>query len=121
MATIVHFEINAAMGGKAALQQFYKDTFGWQVQAAGPMEYGLLPAPEDGSGIGGAVDETDRGPEVLVYIGVEDIHAALAQAVANGGTLVQDVTVIPGMVTMALFRDPAGNLMGMVDSATPEG
>lgn len=120
MATIVHFEINAAMGGKAALQKFYKDTFGWQVQPAGPMEYGLLPPTEDG-GIGGAVDETDRGPEVVIYIGVEDIRAALAQAVANGGTLVQDVTVIPGMVTMALFRDPAGNLMGLVDSATPEG
>lgn len=121
MNPIVHFEVNAGMGGKTALQKFYRDSFGWQIQASGPMEYGLLPAPEDGRGIGGAVDESDRGPEVLIYIEVEDIEAALAQAVGNGAALVQDVTVIPGMVTMALFRDPAGNLMGIIDSATPDG
>jgi hypothetical protein len=120
MNPVVHFEINAPMGGKAALQKFYKDTFGWQVMPAGPTEYGMLPAPDDGRGIGGAVDETDRGPEVVLYIEVEDIHAAVAQAVANGASLVQDVTEIPGMVTMALFRDPAGNLVGMADAVTPE-
>lgn len=117
---IVHFEVNAPMGGKQALQEFYRTIFGWQVIPSGPMEYGLLPAPEDGdSGIGGAVDESERGPEVLVYIGVNGIADYLAKAEANGATVVQPVVVIPGMVTMALFRDPAGNLMGIVENEPP--
>jgi len=117
---IVHFEISADKGGKQALQEFYRTTFGWQVVPTGPMEYGLLPPPEDGGpGIGGAVDEGESGPGVLIYIGVDGITDYLAKAEANGATVVQPVTTIPGMVTMALFRDPAGNLMGIVENETP--
>ena len=30
------------------------------------------------------------------------------------------VTVMPGMVTFALFSDPEGNVMGVVNSEIPE-
>jgi len=33
--------------------------------------------------------------------------------------VVQDVSVIPGMVTMAQFADPEGNVIGIVGSETP--
>ena len=31
----------------------------------------------------------------------------------------QEITVIPGMVTMALFADPDGNVVGLVHNETP--
>ena len=34
--------------------------------------------------------------------------------VAAGAEVVQDVTEIPDMVTFAQFRDPAGNIVGLV-------
>jgi len=35
---------------------------------------------------------------------------------AAGGAIVKDVTVIPDMVTYAIFRDPAGNEVGLVQA-----
>lgn len=40
----------------------------------------------------------------------------LDKVVAAGAEKVQDVTEIPGMVTFAQFRDPAGNVIGLVKS-----
>jgi predicted enzyme related to lactoylglutathione lyase len=45
--------------------------------------------------------------------------APLEQIEGLGGTVVRDVTVIPGMVTMALFTDPEGNLVGLVANEMP--
>lgn len=52
---------------------------------------------------------------------VGDSQRYLDRAIANGGTQVTPVTMIPGAVTMAHFSDPSGNLMGIVASATPPG
>ncbi|MEX1021562.1 MAG: VOC family protein [Dehalococcoidia bacterium] len=118
---VMHFEILAKPGGKAALQEFYRKTFDWEIQPAGPMEYGMLPAPEGGPGIGGAVDEAEHADDarVVVFIEVDDPQAYLDRALANGGTLVREVMVIPGMVTMAQFADPAGNQVGIIGAEVP--
>ena len=55
------------------------------------------------------------------FVGVDDPQRYLDRAIADGGTQVMPVTVIPGAVTMAQFKDPSGNLMGIVASATPPG
>ena len=116
---VIHFEIMASEGQKAALQDFYRRVFEWQIEPMGEMQYGGVAKREGEPGIGGAVDESPAGPGVVVYRGVDDIHAALERAKDNGAEVLMDVTTIPGMVTFAQFRDPAGNVIGLVDNAQP--
>ncbi|MEX2446638.1 MAG: VOC family protein [Dehalococcoidia bacterium] len=60
------------------------------------------------------MDLVQNRAKVLVYIEVDDPAAYLGKVKAAGGEVVQDVTVIPDMVTYATFRDPAGNEVGIV-------
>ena len=106
---VVHFEILGP--DAAALQQFYADAFGWKIDADNPFNYGMVDA--GGEGIRGAVGQED--PAVLTfYIQVDDPAAYLEKLKGLGGRVIQDVTVIPGAVTMARFADPSGNVVGLV-------
>jgi predicted enzyme related to lactoylglutathione lyase len=112
---LVHFEIMGPDGG--ALKAFYGDLFGWEFESPdGVGDYHLTTA---GGGLGGAVgnggDETSS--YVTVYLQVPDIDAHLARIEAAGGTTVQPRTEIPDMVVYAQFRDPAGNVVGLVEAA----
>ena len=111
---IVHFDIGGADG--AALQQFYGAAFDWEVNAENPMQYGLVEA--QGTGIGGGITAAEQ-PGVTIYIEVDDLQAYLDRVEALGGKTVQEITTIPGMVTMALFADPEGNVVGLAHNETP--
>ncbi len=50
---------------------------------------------------------------------VDDLQAYLDSVETLGGKIVQGITTIPGMVTMALFADPEGNVIGLAHSETP--
>lgn len=108
---VVHWEIQS--NDPAKQQQFYAELFGWAVNADNPMNYGMVPAAGDKS-IGGGIGTTPDAPRVTVYVGVPDINVALAKAESLGAT-----TVLPRaemeMVTMALFRDLEGNVIGLVE------
>ena len=118
---IVHFEIMGPQDRKQALQDFYSKTFGWNFNPTGDMQYGLVDWQPGEPGIGGAVDATEDGSsQVILYIGVDNIQEYVEQAKANGAEIVQDVMTIPGMVTFAQFRDPAGNVVGIVENQMPE-
>jgi len=102
----------------ARLQKLYRDAFDWTVNADNPMAYGLVEA--QGDGIGGGVGATmGTAPYVTVYIQVDDMPSALDRIEALGGETVMDITTLPGMVILAQFRDPEGNLIGLVHSQTP--
>jgi predicted enzyme related to lactoylglutathione lyase len=111
---VVHFEI---VGPDArALQRFYADLFDWQVGQ--PMDeqmgfYGLVDAASSGLA-GGIGQEPDGRSQVTVYVQVPDLQATLDQAVARGGKVVMPPMEIPGVVTMAQFADPQGNVIGLV-------
>ena len=62
----------------------------------------------------GAVDAAEDHAKGMVYLAVDDITYYLEKVKRAGGTVVKDVTVIPDMVTYAIFRDPAGNEIGLV-------
>jgi predicted enzyme related to lactoylglutathione lyase len=107
---VVHFEVVGTDVQKLA--QFYGQLFGWNVDANNPMNYGMVEA-QGGEGIGGGIGQGER-PSVTFYVQVPDPQAALDQAVKLGGRVVQPVTEIPGVVTMAQFADPEGNIVGVV-------
>ncbi|MGH2584684.1 MAG: VOC family protein [Dehalococcoidia bacterium] len=113
---VVHFEIIGKDGAK--LQGFYRDLFGWRIDANNPMNYGLV--DNNDAGIGGGIGPGE-GDESLVtfYIGVDDLQAALDKAEQLGGKTVMPITEIPGMVIMAQFADPAGNVIGLVKNGYP--
>ena len=109
--SVVHFEINGPDG--PALQKFYREQFGWQIQDMPEMRYATV-APGEG-GIGGGIGQEE--PAVRIYIEVDDLEAALTGIEANGGSTVMAPMEIPDIVTFALFRDPAGNTIGLVKSS----
>lgn len=108
---VVHFEI---MGGEGdTLQRFYAEAFGWEIDADNPMNYGVVPADE--GGIGGGVGPAAEGEGfVTVYVQVDDLQAALDTVEAAGGRTLMAPTDVPGGPKLALFTDPAGNRMGLV-------
>jgi predicted enzyme related to lactoylglutathione lyase len=110
---IGHFEIGAAeFDGQIG---FYRELFGWQVRKVADG-YAMVDT-QAGGGINGGIGRSSDGtPWVSFYVGVSDLKAALQRAESLGGTTELDVTVIPGLVTFAMFRDPDGNLVGLVES-----
>ena len=116
---VVHFEITGQ--DAEALQQYYRDLFGWSLTPMAPdVPYGLVGPEETGGGIGGGVGASmSGGAMVTFYVQVDDIQGALDRAAELGGEIVQPPTVIPGAVTYAWFRDIEGNLVGLAASETP--
>ena len=115
-AKVVHFEV---VGKDAAkLQKFYGEIFDWQINADNPMNYGLVSTQGDGN-IGGGIGPAQEGMpgHVTFYIEVDDPDAYLKTIASKGGKTVVPTTVIPDMVTFALFADPEGNVVGLVKSA----
>ena len=54
---------------------------------------------------------------MLVYIMVENVAAALDAVVANGGAIAEPVSA-KGPTTIAKFRDPAGNVVGLYQESS---
>jgi predicted enzyme related to lactoylglutathione lyase len=116
---VVHFEVVGKDGGK--LQRYYGELFGWNVDADNPMNYGMVAREDnkasDGSlGIGGGVGQGPDGYEghVTFYVAVPDVEAALQKAESLGGTRVMGPEKIMDMVELGQFKDPEGNLIGVV-------
>ena len=116
---VVHFEILGK--DHEALQQYYRDLFNWKITQASPdFPYGLVSAEEQGEGIGGGVGSSmEGGPLAMFYVQVDDIQASVDKAAELGGEVVMPVTVIPGMVAFAHFKDIEGNRIGLVSSEVP--
>ena len=102
-APIVFFDIAGPDAGK--LKQFYATNFGWAIDAANGIK---TPALE------GTLRQDP--PETLIYLGVRDIDATLKAIVASGGAVALPRTVVPNVVTFAIFKDPAGNRVGLVET-----
>ena len=119
---VVHFEVVGKDGAK--LQSYYSELFGWNIVADNPMNYGMVDGKDNGEqGIGGGVGGVPEGYEghVTFYVAVPDVEEALQQAESLGGTRVMGPEDIMGMVVLGQFKDPEGNLVGVVKDQSPEG
>ena len=112
---VVHFEITG--GDSSTLQSFYRDLFGWKIDADNEWQYGMVETGGDGGINGGIADGQNGDRRVTVYAAVDDPQAYLDKAVSLGGTVVMPVTDL-GMVTLAMFTDPAGNVTGVVKNGS---
>ena len=110
---VVHFEINSQ--NPAALHDFYRELFDWQIQVDPEIGYGMVDTK--GSGINGGIGPS-RGPnQVTFYVEVDDLPATIARVEAAGGKIVVPITEVSGVVSYAQFADPDGNVVGLLESA----
>lgn len=105
MQPIVFFDI--AGPDEAALRSFYSSVFGWEVDATGQFSVAVS-AP-----IKGAIRQDPV--EKRIYLGVPDVTAFLSRIEDAGGSVDVPRFEVPGVVILGLFRDPAGNPMGLVE------
>ncbi len=109
---IVHWEIQSQ--DPAKLHKFYAEALGWKIDANNPMQYGMV-SSKGSSGINGGIGGSEAsGSRVVVYAAVPSIDAALKRIESKGGTTIMPRTDL-GMVIMALYQDPEGNTMGLVE------
>jgi predicted enzyme related to lactoylglutathione lyase len=66
--------------------------------------------------LSGQVGQDLKDPaDTIVYIGVPDVTATLAAVQQHGGTVHYPRFEVPGRVVLGVFKDPAGNRVGLVE------
>jgi uncharacterized protein len=104
-APVVFFSIFGP--NSSELQRFYADVFDWKATPGGDVTVNVT------SPLMGTVGQ--GAPETLIYIGVADVTATLQKAAARGGTIRFPRLEVPGRVILGMFKDPAGNSIGLVE------
>ena len=114
---VVHFEIGGP--DDAPLVAFYGELFGWKLQPFEGGGYTMIDT-NGGGGINGGIGKSRTGePWSTFYVAADDLQAALDKAESLGAKTVMPVTDFGGAVTIAMFNDPDGLLIGLVKSADP--
>jgi uncharacterized protein len=109
--SVVHWEVQARDPG--AQMRFFGELFGWNIDANNPQNYGMVTPAGQGS-IGGGIGATMDAPRATFYVQVPSIADTLDKAATMGGQTLMPRTDI-GMIIMAQFRDPEGNVIGLVE------
>jgi predicted enzyme related to lactoylglutathione lyase len=109
---VIHWEIGAS--DMARLGAFYGELFGWTIAPAGP-EY-LLVEPSE-TGIGGGIMQIREGmpPYLTFYVEVPELEASLLRAIELGGSELVPPTEIPKVGRFAMFVDPDGHTVGLLE------
>ena len=107
---IIHVEVVGKDG--AALQRFYGDVFGWQLDTNNPGGYGMLRQGDLSAGIGASPD--GGVGHVTFYVHTDDPAATLRKVEEAGGRVIMPLTEVAPETTVALFTDPEGHVVGLM-------
>ena len=114
----VHVELSTTDPGKA--KAFYGKLFSWKMEDVpmGPgMTYTMIRSGKSPEG-GLMQSQVPNAPSFwLTYVDVDDVKAATARAVSLGGTVMKDVTEVPGMGSFTIITDPTGAALGLWQTA----
>jgi predicted enzyme related to lactoylglutathione lyase len=113
---VTHFEVLGKDAG--ALQRFYSEAFGWQMQDV--MDGGYYMVNPGGEGeINGGIGAAPEGGDghVTFYVEVDDPASALERISQLGGSMIQGPMDVPNGPTIAMFADPEGHVLGLVKRA----
>ena len=119
---VVHFEVIGKDG--AALQRYYSELFGWEIDSNNPLNYGIVAregnVSGDGIGIGGGIGVGPEGypGHVTFYVEVPDVEAALAQAESLGGKRLMGPDKVAENTEIGQFADPEGHVVGVTQAAS---
>ena len=107
---IVHAEIRSA--DPDATRMFFGKLFGWSFPEGAFPGYTYVDSGVPNA-LPAGIGPVQGGNELVTFfVGVDDIDAAIADAGRLGGSVVQEVTRVPG-VAFALIADPAGQVVGL--------
>jgi predicted enzyme related to lactoylglutathione lyase len=114
---IVHIDLVSSDFDRS--KKFYSGIFGWEcteVHVPG-LQYMLWKPPSGPAGGFRRPSEGDEStPRVINYIRVDSIDATVAAIKQNGGEIVvSKMEVSKEVGFMALFRDPDGNQIGLIE------
>ena len=104
--------------------EFYKGLFDMKGQRVSPGRHyfnlgGTILAIYDPAADGDPVDDWKHHPNQYVYVGVSDVDTAFRRARELGASLLSErVESMPWGERLFYARDPAGNPICLVDSAT---
>ena len=120
---VVHFEIPFDDAERA--HAFYREIFGWQLNAVPGMSYTLAStgptgdqgASEPGYINGGLLRRQNPNDTPIVVIDVDDIDGTLARIEEHGGQTLLGRQAVGEMGWAAYFKDVEGNAMGLWQSA----
>ncbi len=109
---VIHIEVVGKDG--PAIQKFYSEVFGWQLDTSNPGGYGML-RQEGETVTGGFGPSNDGGPgHVTFYVHTDDPKATLASVERLGGRVIMPLTEVAPETTIALFSDPEGHVVGLM-------
>jgi len=121
MSRVGHFEIPADNPDRVA--EFYKQVLGWVIQKwEGPVDYWLISTGKNNEpGINGGIARKKDRPAsgVLVTAQVDFVDECLKKIILAGGSVVVPKQAIPGVGYQAHFRDPDGNVIGIMENDPP--
>lgn len=124
MNPVVHFEM--PYENRERMAAFYRQAFGWQVQALGPEmnNYVLAttatsdakPGAPAGAINGGFFEKKPDWPAQYpsIVIGVDDIRASMKKVTEAGGRVLGEPMEIPGVGHYTSFFDTEGNRCSMI-------
>lgn len=112
---ISYIEIPTRDSGESA--KFYEALFGWKVTPMEGMDYITWETGEGPTGGFNPVSADFKPGELSIYVNSEDIEADLQAAVAAGGSIAFGRTEIPGFGWWGMFKDVAGNRIGLYHHA----
>ena len=118
---VVHFELGTPSAD--SVRQFYTDLFGWDLVT--DEEYGYTEVFAGGGvGIDGGIAQLPADAEVpaytTLYVAVPDLAAMYARAIELGAQPMLEPALVAEGVEIAMFGDPAGNPIGIIQAWEPD-
>ena len=115
MPKVVHFEIPADNPERAI--EFYKKVFGWEiVKWEGDFDYWLVKTgADDEMGINGAIKPKEFGSMIIDVIGVDSFDDFAKKIESEGGKMLTEKMIIPGIGFTGSFQDTEGNVLAIIE------
>jgi len=92
---------------------FFQKVFGWNIRQRGDGSIAFDDGVGEVSGAWVLKRPPSTTPGLLLYVMVDSVARTVDAVVANGGEIVQPMGAETPEIT-ARFRDPAGNVIGLV-------
>ena len=109
---LCHFELMS--GNPQKCRAFYGQVFDWQFDEQTLPGYTLVNAGAEPTGAIFAKPDTAPGPCMNVYFQVADIDTTVDRVRDHGGEVLIQKTEIPGTGFFAMFADPEGLVVGVM-------
>lgn len=115
MNRVTHFDITGEETEKVI--SFYEGVFGWKfAKWDGPFDYWMIETgSKDEPGINGGLSKKGQNPPMNT-IEVSNIDETIEKVKQEGGEIIMEKGPIPGIGWFANFKDPQGNMFGIMQT-----